>query len=107
MRIKRLAVCILLLLCDRVYATEHWTAEVSRVTVLENQSALIIVSNPRSGPSSTFPCTQGVVHLGVKNTPVSKKYLSQAMLVYTAHKTIRFGIRGAGDLCELEYITAE
>ena len=107
MRIKKLAVCVLLLLCNYVYATEHWTAEVSRVTVLENQSALIIVSNPRSGPSSTFPCTQGVVHLGGKNTPVSKEYLSQAMLVYTAHKTIRFGIRGADDLCQLENSPAE
>ncbi len=107
MRIKRLAVCVLLLLCDRVYATEHWTAEVSRVTVLENQSALIIVSNPRNGPSSTFNCTQGVVHLGVKNTPVTKEYLSQAMLVYAAHKTIRFGVRGTDDSCELEYMTAE
>lgn len=108
MSAKRIAVCgVVFLLCGHVYATEHWSGEVSKITIFENKSAFIIVSNPRNGPSGAFGCTQNVVYLGVKNAPVSKEFLSQVMMAYAAEKTIRFGIRGSGDSCETEYITAE
>lgn len=62
--------------------------------VFENRSAFVIVSNPRNGPSGSFSCIQNVVHLGAKSLPAPKELLAQAMLVYGAGKTIRFGIRG-------------
>ena len=99
----------MIFLCGHVYATEHWSAEVGKITILENKTAYIIVSNPRNGPSSASPfsCTQNAVYLGVKNTPVGKEYLSQVMMVYATGKALRFGVRGTGDSCEAEYVTAD
>jgi hypothetical protein len=108
MNLQKTSVCAcLLLLSGPVGATEHWTAEIEQLTVFENKSAFVIVSNPRGGPSGTFNCTQNVVYLGVKNSPVTAEFLSQAMVIYAAGKTMRFGIRGSGTTCETEYVTAQ
>lgn len=89
------------------YADGNWTGEIGKITVFEDASAYVIISNPRNGPVATFDCTQNVVYLGVKNTPANHALLSQVMMAYSTSKTIRFGVRGTGASCESTYITAE
>jgi hypothetical protein len=103
---KRASALVFLVLSAPSFAQDHWTAELSKLTVFENGSAFMIVSNPRNG-TGTWSCTQNVVHIGVKNAAAPEKLLSQAMMAYVAAKTMRFGVRGTTDSCETNYVTAE
>ena len=86
--------------------SKHWTAEVIQVTAHENGSAAMTIKNPRGNSSTTtFPCDNYVVYLGVKDSPVAKELLSVAMMAYSTNKPIRFGVRKSGGFCEVYYIT--
>jgi hypothetical protein len=104
---KFIGLIILLFVNSNSFASENWSGEIEKLTVYESGSAMLIVSNPRNGPSSTFGCTQNVVYLGVKDAVANNAFLSQALTIYAANKPMRFGIRGTGSTCEAFYITAE
>jgi hypothetical protein len=105
---KFIGLIILLFVFGNSLASENWSGEIEKLTVYESGSAMLIVSNPRNGPSSaSFGCTQNVVYLGVKDTAVNNAFLSQALTIYAANKPMRFGIRGTDNTCEAFYITAE
>ena len=88
--------------------TVNWSTQINEISARENDSALIIVSTPiHPNPSnSTWNCTSNVVHLGVKNSPAPKGMLSMALTAFTTKQSLRIGVRGTGDSCELTYITA-
>lgn len=95
--------------CSYAGWDENWTGEIGKVLVYENESAAIFISNPRNGPSGSMDCQapHNIVYLGIKDIPAPKALLSQAIVVYVSKKTIRFGIRVSGGICEAAYITAE
>ena len=107
---KILIFIVLIISSTLVFADEHWTGEIKWINVDENGSSYIFIDNPRSpngAGSSNFNCGEtNIVYLGKKNLPTNNALLSQALMVYSSNKTIRFGVRRVGGYCETFYISA-
>ena len=88
--------------------TVHWTAKVKWATVKENDSAWVGLAKPSSPNPSTavWNCTSDIVWLGIKDKPTLKSLLSVALTLYATKKNVRIGVRGSGDHCEAEYLSA-
>ncbi|MEZ8822891.1 hypothetical protein AB6E04_00935 [Vibrio amylolyticus] len=108
MRLFILAMPFVLLFSHCAHSSEHWTGEVKWVNVDENCSAYIFIDNPRSGTSGeTFGCgNHNIVYLGKKGLPANSAFLSQALMVYSSQKTVRFGVRRVSGHCETSYLSA-
>ena len=106
---KQLLVAVFLFVAfiGRASAVEGWTGEIKWINVDEQGAAYIFIDNPRDGPKPAMTCGQyDIVYLGTKNQPANPALLSQALMIYSTGKTIRFAVRGTGDSCEAPYLSA-